>query len=471
MILNFKYSSLVIAFIGIFFGLSDARSQINEKELINYAYESTYKPEESGKVLITNANILTGQGDSILDASILIDQNKIVAVGKDLDSSDATVIDAEGKWVTPGIIDIHSHMGVYPAPSLRSNSDGNEATSPTTPHVWAEHSVWTQDPQYTLALKGGITSFHVLVGSANLIGGRGVTLKNVRSRTVQGMKFPNAPYSLKMACGENPKRVYGGRNSEPSTRMGNVAGYRDAWIEAEEYLRSLEEYAEKPDEDKEPSDRPSRDLGLETMIGVLEGDILVQMHCYRGEEMVVMLDVAKEFDYKITTFHHAIEAYKVADILAQNSVCAAVWADWWGFKNEAFDMVWENTAIVDQAEDKTGCAIVHSDSAVDIQRMNQQAAKALAAGQRAGLDINKERAIQWITLNPAIALGIGDQVGSIEPGKMADIVIWSHDPFSVYSRAEKVFIDGLLKFDIDDPSSFERTDFDLGIIDPEGDRL
>ena len=471
MILNFKYSSLVIAFIGIFFGLSDARSQINEKELINYAYESTYKPEESGKVLITNANILTGQGDSILDASILIDQNKIVAVGKDLDSSDATVIDAKGKWVTPGIIDIHSHMGVYPAPSLRSNSDGNEATSPTTPHVWAEHSVWTQDPQYTLALKGGITSFHVLVGSANLIGGRGVTLKNVRSRTVQGMKFPNAPYSLKMACGENPKRVYGGRNSEPSTRMGNVAGYRDAWIEAEEYLRSLKEYAEKPDEDKEPSDRPSRDLGLETMIGVLEGDILVQMHCYRGEEMVVMLDVAKEFDYKITTFHHAIEAYKVADILAQNSVCAAMWADWWGFKNEAFDMVWENTAIVDQAEDKTGCAIVHSDSAVDIQRMNQQAAKALAAGQKAGLDINKERAIQWITLNPAIALGIGDQVGSIEPGKMADIVIWSHDPFSVYSRAEKVFIDGLLKFDIDDPSSFERTDFDLGIIDPEGDRL
>ena len=471
MILNFKYSSLVIAFIGIFFGLSDARSQINEKELINYAYESTYKPEESGKVLITNANILTGQGDSILDASILIDQNKIVAVGKDLDSSDATVVDAEGKWVTPGIIDIHSHMGVYPAPSLRSNSDGNEATSPTTPHVWAEHSVWTQDPQYTLALKGGITSFHVLVGSANLIGGRGVTLKNVRSRTVQGMKFPNAPYSLKMACGENPKRVYGGRNSEPSTRMGNVAGYRDAWIEAEEYLRSLKEYAENPDEDKEPSDRPSRDLGLETMIGVLEGDILVQMHCYRGEEMVVMLDVAKEFDYKITTFHHAIEAYKVADILAQNSVCAAMWADWWGFKNEAFDMVWENTAIVDQAEDKTGCAIVHSDSAVDIQRMNQQAAKALAAGQKAGLDINRERAIQWITLNPAIALGIGDQVGSIEPGKMADIVIWSHDPFSVYSRAEKVFIDGLLKFDIDDPSSFERTDFDLGIIDPEGDRL
>ena len=471
MMLNSRFLSLVIAFIVIFFGMPDVQSQVNEKELINYAYESTYKPEESGKFLITNANILTGQGDSILDASILINQNKIIAVGKDLDSSDATVIDAEGKWVTPGIIDIHSHMGVYPAPSLRSNSDGNEATSPTTPHVWAEHSVWTQDPQYTLALKGGITSFHVLVGSANLIGGRGVTLKNVRSRTVQGMKFPDAPYTLKMACGENPKRVYGGRNSEPSTRMGNVAGYRNAWIEAQAYQRRLKEYAEKSDEAKEMSYSPSRDLGLETLVGVLEGDILVQMHCYRGEEMVVMLDVAKEFDYKITTFHHAIEAYKVADILAQNSVCAAMWADWWGFKNEAFDMVWENAAIVDQAENETGCAIVHSDSAVDIQRLNQQAAKALAAGQNAGLSLTKERAIQWITLNPAKALGIDDQVGSIEPGKMADIVIWSHDPFSVYSRAEKVFIDGHLKFDIDDPASYERTDFDLGIIDPEGDRL
>ena len=471
MILNPKYSSLLIALVLILFGTISAQSKINEKVLINYAYESTYKPEESSKIIITNANILTGNGDSILDASILMHKNKIVAVGKDLDQSDATVIDAEGKWVTPGIIDIHSHMGVYPAPSLRSNSDGNEATSPTTPHVWAEHSVWTQDPQYTLALKGGITSFHVLVGSANLIGGRGVTLKNVRSRTVQGMKFPNAPYSLKMACGENPKRVYGGRDSEPSTRMGNVAGYRKAWIEAQEYQRSWLEYANTPDEDIEVSDIPSRDIGLETMVGVLEGDILVQMHCYRGEEMAVMLDVAKEFDYKITTFHHAIEAYKVADILAQNSVCAAMWADWWGFKHEAFDMVWENTAIVDQAENKTGCAIVHSDSAVGIQRLNQEAAKALAAGQKAGLDLNRERAIQWITSNPAKALGIDDQVGSIEPGKMADVVIWSDDPFSVYSRAERVFIDGHLKFNIDDPDSFQRTDFDIGIIDPEGDRL
>ena len=145
---------------------------------------------------------------------------------------------------------IFTTYGRLSCPSLRSNSDGNESTSPVTAHVWAEHSVWTQDPQMPLALKGGITTFHVLPGSANLIGGRGVTLKNVWSRTVQGMKFPNAPYTLKMACGENPKRVYGGRRQEPSTRMANVAGYRKAWIRAQNYQNKLKEYDKKSDQAK-----------------------------------------------------------------------------------------------------------------------------------------------------------------------------------------------------------------------------
>ena len=227
-------------------------------------------------------------------------------------------------------------------------------------------------------------------GSANLIGGRGVTLKNVWSRTVQGMKFPNAPYTLKMACGENPKRVYGGRRQEPSTRMANVAGYRKAWIRAQNYQNKLKEYDKKSDQAKELEYAPTRNLELETLVGVLEGDILVQNHCYRGEEMAVMLDVAKEFDYKVTTFHHAIEAYKIADILAKEEVCAAVWADWWGFKHEAFDMVWENAALIDQAENKSGCAIIHSDSAIGIQRLNQEAAKAMAAGNKAGFSIPPE---------------------------------------------------------------------------------
>lgn len=436
------------------------------------AFESTYEPNDSGDVFIEDARILTGTGKEILKGSILISSNKVKAIGESLSKPPgAKVIDANGKWVTPGIIDIHSHMGVYPAPSLRSSSDGNEATSPVTAHVWAEHSVWTQDPQMPLALKGGITTFHVLPGSANLIGGRGVTLKNIWSRTVQGMKFPGAPYTLKMACGENPKRVYGGRNSEPSTRMGNVAGYRKAWIRAQGYRNKLEEYKSKSEEAKELEYAPSRDLELETLVGVLEGEILIQNHCYRGEEMAVMLDIAKEFNYKVTAFHHAVEAYKVADILADNGVCAAMWADWWGFKHEAFDMVWENAAIVDQANSGTGCAIIHSDSAIGIQRLNQEAAKAMAAGNRAGFNIMPSRAIKWITSNPAKALGIADKVGSLEAGKMADLVIWDGNPFSVYSKTEKVFVDGLLLYDKDNPSTPKATDFELGIINSQENRL
>jgi len=456
---------IFIVFIGTFSFLT-----LSSKETT--AFESTYEPGNSGDILIENARILTGTGNEILRGSILISSNKIKAIGKDLNKPVSTeIIDANGKWVTPGIIDIHSHMGVYPAPGLRSSSDGNESTSPVTAHVWAEHSVWTQDPQMPLALKGGITTFHVLPGSANLIGGRGVTLKNIWSRTVQGMKFPGAPYTLKMACGENPKRVYGGRNSEPSTRMGNVAGYRKAWIRAQDYKNKLVEYESKSEEAKELEYAPTRDLELETLVGVLDGEILIQNHCYRGEEMAVMLDIAKEFNYKVTTFHHAIEAYKVADILAKNDVCAAMWADWWGFKHEAFDMVWENAAIVDQANGGKGCAIIHSDSAVGIQRLNQEAAKAMAAGNRAGLDIPPSRAIQWITLNPAKALGIADKAGSLEVGKMADVVIWDGNPFSVYTKTEKVFVDGVLLYDKDNPSTPKPTDFELGIINSEGDRL
>ncbi len=442
-------SSLIIVLLA---ACSDLSDNVERKDV----YVSTYSPIDSGVVLIKDGRVLTGSGEELEGADILIKNNVFEQISDSIDvPEDARVINAEGKWITPGIIDIHSHMGVYSSPSLRSNSDGNEATSPVTPHVWAEHSVWTQDAQMPLALKGGITTFHVLPGSANLFGGRGVTLKNVWSRTVQGMKFPEAPYTLKMACGENPKRVYGS-SQEPSTRMGNVAGYRSAWIKAKEY--------------KDKGGSP-RDLKLDTLKGVLDGEILIQNHCYRGEEMAVMLDIAEEFEYKVTTFHHAIEAYKVADILAENNVCAAMWADWWGFKHEAFDMVWENVAIVDQAKGGQGCAIVHSDSAVGIQRLNQEAAKAMAAGRRAGFEIPRKRAIQWITKNPAKALGILDKTGTIEKGKMADLVIWDLNPFSVYAKTEMVFVDGLIKYDHLDPNSPKATDFELGIIEPTKSRL
>jgi imidazolonepropionase-like amidohydrolase len=276
------------------------------------------------------------------------------------------------------------------------------------------------------------------------------------------MKFPGAPHGLKMACGENPKRVYGEKGRAPSTRMGNVAGYRRAWIDAGEYRRQWNEYREKKkDGDAKDSKPPARDLSKETLAGVLNGEILVQNHCYRADEMLTMIDIAREFGYKIAAFHHAVEAYKIADVLAREGICADIWADSWGFKMEALDGIPENAAILHKAG---ACVVIHSDSAQVIQRLNQEAAKAMGVGRRMGLDLRAEDAIRWITINPAKSMGIAGQTGSLEVGKMADVVVWSGDPFSVYSRAEKVYIDGALAYDRNDPSKRPRTDFELGLV-------
>ncbi|MGH8223076.1 MAG: amidohydrolase, partial [Woeseiaceae bacterium] len=353
----------------------------------------------------------------------------------------------------PGIIDVHSHLGVYPSPAVGAHADGNEFTAPNTAEVWAEHSVWPQDPGFVTALAGGVTALQILPGSANLIGGRSVTVKNVPGRTVSDMKFPDAPYGLKMACGENPKRVYGMRNLAPSTRMGNVAGYRTAWIAAADYRDKLRKAKAGTGE------APLRDLKLETLAGVLDGEILVQNHCYRADEMSVMLDIAKEFGYKVTAFHHAVEAYKIADLLAESDTCAAMWADWWGFKMEAYDGIRENAALVDRAG---ACAVIHSDDELGIQRLNQETAKVIGAAARVGIDLPPERAIRWITANAAKMLGIDDVAGTLEPGKMADVALWDGDPFSVYSRVQRVYIDGALVYDREDPSVNPVTDFTLG---------
>ena len=420
----------------------------NFEENLHGTYASTYKPLAPENIVIRNATVFDGNGNKFQNFDVHFSDGKIQAIGLRLVADGAQEIDGTGKFVTPGIIDNHSHMGVYPAPSVRTSSDGNEATNPVTSEVWAEHSVWTQDPQYKLALAGGITTFHVLPGSANLFGGRGVTLKNVSANTVPEMKFPDAPHSLKMACGENPKRVYSSRG--PSTRMGNVAGYRNAWIGAENYKEQLE---------RDPS---HRDIRNETLAGVLDGEILVHNHCYRADEMATMINIGEEFGYKISTFHHGVEAYKIADLLADEGICAALWADWWGFKHEAYDMTIANIAIVDQARDGTGCAIVHSDDESGIQRLNQEAAKALAAGRRAGFVISEGRAMTWITKNPAKSLGILEQTGTLDIGKDADVVIWSGNPFSIYTKAEQVYIDGALAFD-KATNFMPHTDFDLGV--------
>jgi len=424
------------------------------------AYPSTYSPLPSEATLITHAIILTGKGERLDDASLLISDGKIVFVGEGDAPAGITTIDASGRWVTPGLIDAHSHLGVYPSPGVKAHSDGNEATKPATPNVWAEHSVWPQDPGFSRALAGGITTLQTLPGSANLFGGRGVTLKNVYSTSYQGMKFPGAPHGLKMACGENPKRLYGERKQLPSTRMGNMAVYREQWIDAQKYVADWAAYEKKLADGKEDITPPKRDLKMETLAGVLKGEILVHQHCYRADEMLTILDMAEEFDYKVTAFHHGVEAYKIAGVLAAKGVCGALWADWWGFKMEAYDGIQENIALVDRPEGS--CAIVHSDSAEGIQRLNQEAAKAMGAGNRVGMNITPEHAIAWITSNPAKSLGIGDRTGSLEAGKMADVVIWNGNPFSVYAKAGQVFIDGALVYDRNNPDLQPVSDFELG---------
>ena len=414
-------------------------------------YPSTYKAYPAAPTAIRGATILDGEGGKIERGVVFMSGGKITSVGgPDVAiPADVVVYDGTGKYVTPGIIDIHSHLGVYPSPSVDALSDGNEATSPVRPEVWAEHSVWPQDPGFSRALvNGGITSLQILPGSANLFGGRSVVLKNVYARTVQAMKFPGAPYGLKMACGENPKRVYGSRGQMPQTRMGNMAVNRGTWAKAVEYKKKLDK-----------GETVTRDIAMDTLAGVLAGNILVQNHCYRADEMAQMIDLSKEFGYKITAFHHAVESYKIADLLKANGICSAMWADWYGFKMESYDAIPENIALV---QNEGACAIVHSDDANGIQRLNQEAAKALASGRRAGINIPEEIAWEWLSWNPAKALGVGDRTGSLKVGKMADVVMWNGNPFSVYTRPERVWIDGAMMYDANDPKRRPVSDFELG---------
>ncbi len=450
-------------------------------------------PEPPGprrQTLLRGAIVMTAAGKTYARADLLVEGSKITAVGEDLPvPAGATVIDLAGKTLTPGIIDTHSHLGVYAAPSLTGHNDGNEATAPNTAGVRAGDAYFPQDPQIDRARAGGVTTMQILPGSANLFGGRSVTVRLLpRARSVTEARFPGAPEGLKLACGENPKRVYGGK-SGPSTRMGNIAGFRDAFQKASEYQRTWTKYqkdlsewtAKKKAKENEPpavenkadgksdkSDKPekldeptppARDFAMETLVGVLRGEIFVHNHCYRADEMSLMLELAETYGFKIRSFHHATEAYKIADRLAAADTSASVWADWWGFKAEAFDGIRENAALLTQAGAR---AIIHSDSAQGIQRLNQEAAKAMYAGRRAGLTVTDDQALRWITANPAWALGVAERTGTLEPGKLADLVVWSGSPFSVYSVAEQVFIGGELVYV---RGKLEpRTDFELGYL-------
>lgn len=397
--------------------------------------------------VVEATEVHTAAGEVFAPGAVLVQDGRIAYVGAPdgLPACEDCVRTTRDGVITPGIIDTHSHLGVYPSPHLRAHGDGNEATAPTTPGVWAEASTWPHDPGFQRAVAGGITTLQILPGSANLVGGRGVTMRPLPTRGSRAMRFPGAPETVKMACGENPKRVYGDRGG-PSTRMGNVRGYREVFARAAAHREALDGGGDV-----------KRDVDLETLVGILEGDFLPQVHCYRSDDMLGFLQVAKEFAFSVRGFHHALEAYKIRDILAAEDVSISTWSDWWGFKAEAYDAVLANAAMVTAAGGKT---VIHSDDAKGIQRLNQEAAKAWYDGLDAGFEVSRDDALRWITWNAAWTLGIEDQTGSLEVGKRADLVLWDGDPLTLDAVAQRVWIDGVLVFDVAQPRVW--SDFEIG---------
>ena len=383
-------------------------------------------------VVIKNAIVMTATHGNITNGSIYLKDGKIAAVGSNVNvPAGATVIDAGGKYVTPGIVDAHSHIAL--------DDDVNEATSPITPHMLMKDAFDYQDKAIYRALAGGVTTSLLLHGSANMIGGQAIVIKHKFGDPRDELLFSNAPLSIKFASGENPKRVYGTREQLPSTRMGNFEVQREALVQAQDYMHEWDRYNAKVKRGDKDAEMPKHDLKLEALADVLRGKLLVQIHCYRSDEMLTEMAMAKEFGYKLRAFHHAVEAYKVADQLAANNVGVATWADWWGFKNEAWDAIPWNAVI---SMRKGAKVAIKSDSEDYTRRLNQEAAKIIRYG-----GATEEEALKMITLNAAWIVGVDDRVGSIDVGKDADVVIWDGYPLSSFAVPEKVLIDGEVYFD------------------------
>jgi imidazolonepropionase-like amidohydrolase len=373
---------------------------------------------------IIHARVLPVDAAPIEDGTVLVTGGRIEAVGRALPVPPGTplVVDATGLWLTPGFIDVHSHMGVYPWPSADAHADGNEMTDPVTARVWAGDSVRVEDPAFAYARAGGVTAVQVLPGSANLVGGQSAVLKLRPSRTLDGMLFREAPRGIKMACGENPKRVYKGDTDGPSTRMGNVAGLREAFGEALDYRAA-----------RARKDPPPRDPDLDVLLDVLDGKIRVHVHCYRHDDIEAIYRVMDDHRVQVASFQHGLEAYKVRDIIAAHGTGVATWPDWWGFKMEALDGIPDNARLLKEA----GVVVAtHSDSPVTVQTLGVEAAKLVGTG------LDPARALETITLDPARMLGVERWVGSITPGKHADLVLHTGDPLDVTSVVQQVWIDG-----------------------------
>ena len=420
-------------------------------------FPSLYRPPASPDLLIRGATVLDGAGHRLDGVDVLTHASRIAAVGRGLRlPPGAHEVDGRGRWVTPGVIDIHTHDGVYVLPLTdidHDSSDVAELSDPNAADTRVENAINPQDVAFSRALEHGVTTVQVLPGSSPIFSGRSVVVHPIRANTVAEMKLPNAPQGFKMACGENPKEQDAQTHKGPTSRQGEVAFIRNAFLDAQDYRREWDAYAAG----KGPA--PKRDLKRETLAGVVAGDVHVHMHCYRADDMATMLSVAREFGFHLAAFHHAVEAYKIPQLFKAEGVCAAVWGGWWGYKMEALDAIRANAGLLD--EDGV-CVTMHSDSPGEGQRLNLEAAKAAGAARRVGVVIPPERMIRWITANPAKALGLGDRIGTLADGYDADFVLWSTDPFSVYAKADLVVIDGAVAYDRAHPPAEPASDFALG---------
>lgn len=400
--------------------------------LFSVATATAQSPTAPADLVIKNATVMTASHGTIQHGSVWLHNGKIAGVGATVSApASATVVDATGKYVTPGIIDPHSHSAL--------GDDVNEATSPVTPSMMMIDAFDNRDKALYLALAGGVTSELLLHGSANMIGGQAVVIKNKFGLSKEEMLFPNAPQSIKFASGENPKRVYGTRNQLPSTRMGNFEVMRQAFEDAKVYRRDWDAYNDKVAKGDKDARPPHRDLKLEALADILRGKLLVQIHCYRADEFLTEEAIAQEYGFKIRAFHHALEMYKVGGKIAADGTAIATFTDWYGGKYEMWDGIPWN-AVMSMRE---GVRVaLKSDSNDHIRRLPSEAGKMIHYG-----GATEDEAITMVTLNPAWIMGIDDKTGSLDVGKDGDVVIWNMDPLSTYARAEKVYIDGDLFFD------------------------
>jgi imidazolonepropionase-like amidohydrolase len=392
-------------------------------------------PDAPAVMVIQNATILTISHGTIEHGSILIKDGKIAEVGQSVKApKDAQVIDAAGQFVIPGIIDCHSHIA---AESI------NEGSVSVSSMVNMAEILNPDDIDIYRDLAGGVTSANILHGSANAIGGQTLVIKLRWGQPAAKLPFDGALPGIKFALGENPKRsnfsIPGQPKRYPATRMGVEETIRGAFSEARDYKKTWEDYNKRAAAGEKNLIPPRRDLRLEPLVEVLEGKRYVHSHCYREDEILMLLRVAKEFGFKVRTFQHVLEGYKVADELAAAGVGASTFSDWWAYKVEAYDAIPYNAALMT----RRGVVVsINSDDAEEATHLNQEAAKSMKFG-----GLSHDEALKMVTLNPAMQLGIDKRVGTIDAGKDADLAIYNHDPLSAYAVVQKTLIDGRVYFD------------------------